>query len=139
MRQSRVVYSANCELFIWKNLPKKVGAGFCALTWHDVARCWPCTAMCMLLLQPHANPSSQRPFGCLLPTYLAALQATWNGKRDRRAREEEEEGGGEDGEEEAAQKPDSCYLILKSGRQKSADYRQATACMLEAFRCVVCE
>lgn len=108
--------------------------------------------MCMLLLQPHANPSSQSALGlpccpptwlrCCLPAWLPccppALQAAWNGKRDRRSREEEE-GGGEDGEEGAAQKPDSCYLILKSGRQKSADYRQAAACMLAAVRCAVCE
>ncbi|KAL4457552.1 hypothetical protein ABPG75_012417 [Micractinium tetrahymenae] len=71
LRQARVPYYGNCELFIWKNNFKGGGAAK-------------------------------------------------HGKRSKRSQCEESDGG----EEEAAAKPDSVYLILKSGRQKSAEYRK---------------
>jgi len=47
------------------------------------------------------------------------------GKRGKRSQEEDGEGGGgeDEGDDGAASKPDSIYLILKGGRQKSAEYR----------------
>ncbi len=44
LRQARVVYHSNCELFIWKNLPGKVGAG-----------------------QPSAGQQQRSQRGCWLP------------------------------------------------------------------------
>lgn len=56
-----------------------------------------------------------------------APQGAWGGKRSGK-RGRDASSGGE--EEEAGRKPENVYLILKGGRQKSAEYRWALVCGL---------
>lgn len=115
LRQARVPYYGDCELFIWRNnLPKKVRA---EATRHLSAS------------KPVARAESS-PL-CTCSTYPASpqfLQGGWKGgKRGRRAEDDDDHGGSAGGrveeEEEVPAKPDSIYLILKGGRQRSAEYR----------------
>lgn len=113
LRQARVVYSPNCELRIWQSLPAKVGAGWLAGWWASAAA----GSVGRTLRRPWQASLQASDLPC--PTVASPnWQGGWGGKGGKRGRGsegEEDEGG--------AKKPESVYLILKSGRVKHADYR----------------
>lgn len=72
----------------------------------------------------HASCAPRLPTLCSLSFHV---QGNWDGKGGKRRRGGGKGEGAEEDEEteEAGKKPESVYLILKGGRQKSAEYRYA--------------